>query len=344
MNVLKPLIPALLALTLVACGGGTAVKPSTSPDSKPSTQKAPTKKGGYYLDDGPGDNPPADIDSIPDAVPRAETPLPRSNRPYSALGRRYTPMTEHTPYKQRGVASWYGKRYHGQKTSSGETYDMYSMTGAHTTLALPSYVRVTNPENGRSVVVRINDRGPFHDDRLIDLSYAAAYKLRLIEKGSGIVDVEALDEKGKAIPFPNGKQPAPAPLAESSATKPLAAPAGDTPISGKPLPAPAAKPLPPPAAESAPTVTTNTMNEPTITQPVSGDYVQVGAFSLKANGDRLVETLQQQKLADNVQIENWYNAGTYRVRLGPYGSRQQAEAAAAKIKQMLNTNAIVIRQ
>lgn len=337
MNALKTLIPALLALTLVACGGGTAVKPSTSPDSKPSSQKAPTKKGGYYLDDGPGDNPPADIDSIPDAVPRAETPLPRSNRPYSALGRRYTPMTEHTPYKQRGVASWYGKRYHGQKTSSGETYDMYSMTGAHTTLALPSYVRVTNPENGRSVVVRINDRGPFHDDRLIDLSYAAAYKLRLIEKGSGVVDVEALDERGKAIPLPSGKQAA----ADSNASKPQTTAAPLAP------PAPtndSAKPLPAPAADTAPAVTTNTMNEPTISQPVSGDYVQVGAFSLKANGDRLVETLQQQKLADNVQIENWYNAGTYRVRLGPYGSRQQAEAAAAKIKQMLNTNAIVIRQ
>ena len=337
MNALKTLIPALLALTLVACGGGTAVKPSSSPDSKPSSQKAPTKKGGYYLDDGPGDNPPADIDSIPDAVPRAETPLPRSNRPYSALGRRYTPMTEHTPYKQRGVASWYGKRYHGQKTSSGETYDMYSMTGAHTTLALPSYVRVTNPENGRSVVVRINDRGPFHDDRLIDLSYAAAYKLRLIEKGSGVVDVEALDERGKAIPLPSGKQAA----ADSNASKPQTTAAPLAP------PAPtndSAKPLPAPAADTAPAVTTNTMNEPTISQPVSGDYVQVGAFSLKANGDRLVETLQQQKLADNVQIENWYNAGTYRVRLGPYGSRQQAEAAAAKIKQMLNTNAIVIRQ
>lgn len=150
-------------------------------------------KGGYYLDDGPGDNPPADIDAIPDAVPRVEPPLARANRPYKALGEAYTPMTDFQPYKATGVASWYGKRYHGQKTSSGEVYDMYGMSAAHTILPIPSYVKVTNPENGRSVVVRVNDRGPFKKDRLIDLSYAAAHKLRLIGKGSGLVEVEAID-------------------------------------------------------------------------------------------------------------------------------------------------------
>lgn len=310
MKLIRNLIPGMIALTLVACGGGTSVKPDAGKPA-PTTQPAP-KKGGYYLDDGPGDNPPADIDSIPDAKPRAETPLPRAMRPYSALGRRYTPLTEHTPYKQRGVASWYGKRYHGQKTSSGEVYDMYAMTGAHTILPLPSYVRVTNPENGRSVIVRINDRGPFHDNRLIDLSYAAAYKLRLVEKGSGIVDVEALDENGKPISNPAGA------TVEQQA-KPAVAEAGNGSL-------------------------TNAMNETVINQPITGAYVQVGAFSVKANGDRLVETLQQNQLADNVQVENWYNAGTYRVRLGPYSSRQQAEAAAAKIKQTLNTNAIVVYQ
>lgn len=312
MKLIRNLIPGMIALTLVACGGGTSVKPDAGKPAT-TTQKPTPKKGGYYLDDGPGDNPPANIDSIPDAVPRAETPLPRANRPYSALGRRYTPLTDHTPYKQRGVASWYGKRYHGQKTSSGEVYDMYAMTGAHTILPLPSYVRVTNPENGRSVIVRINDRGPFHDDRLIDLSYAAAYKLRLIEKGSGIVDVEALDENGK-------------PIRGSS-------------VSAAPTPA-----VPAPAESNSNGSLTNAMNEPVTNQIITGAYVQVGAFSVKANGDKLVESLQQNKLAENVQVENWYNAGTYRVRLGPYSSRQQAEAAAAKIKQTLNTNAIVVYQ
>lgn len=315
MKHLQYLIPAILALTLAACGGGSSVKPEAA---KPAPiQKPAPKKGGYYLDDGPGDNPPANIDSIPDATPRAETPLPRANRPYSALGRRYTPMIEHTTYKQRGVASWYGKRYHGQKTSSGEVYDMYGMTAAHTILPLPSYARVTNPENGRSVIVRINDRGPFHDDRLIDLSYAAAYKLRLIEKGSGVVDVEALDENGRPIPLTAS--------AAAASTTPLAAGAsqGDNTVAASSL---------------------NAMNETVTNQPVAGNYVQVGAFSVKANGDRLVETLQQNSLADNVQVENWYNAGTYRVRLGPYASRQQAETAAAKIKQSLNMNVLVVTQ
>ncbi len=163
--------------------------------TRPATGTPPQQpgKGGYYLDDGPGDNPPPDIDAIPDAVPRIEPLLMRANRPYTALGDAYTPMTEFQPYKAIGVASWYGRRYHGQKTSSGEVYDMYGMSAAHTTLPIPSYVRVSNPENGRAVIVRVNDRGPFKKDRLIDLSYAAAYKLRLVGKGSGQVEVESVD-------------------------------------------------------------------------------------------------------------------------------------------------------
>jgi rare lipoprotein A len=168
----------------------------TAPARPPAESSGETpKKGGYYLDDGPGDHPPPDIDAIPDAVPCYEPPLARANRPYAALGESYTPMTEFQPYKAAGIASWYGKRYNGQKTSSGEIYDMYGMSAAHTTLPIPSYARITNPDNGRSVVVRINDRGPFKKDRLIDLSYAAAYKLRLIGKGSGQVEVEAIDAR-----------------------------------------------------------------------------------------------------------------------------------------------------
>ena len=150
------------------------------------------KKGGYYKDDGPHDNPPSNLERVPDAVPKSE-PLSRwANRPYSVLGKDYVPMTRLQPFSQRGLASWYGKRYHGQKTSSGETYDMYQMTAAHPTLPIPSYARVTNVKNGRSVVVRINDRGPFRSDRIIDLSYVAAYKLGYIEAGQAMVQVEAI--------------------------------------------------------------------------------------------------------------------------------------------------------
>jgi rare lipoprotein A len=315
-----------LSLLLVACGGGTAVKPTPAPGAsaadKPVTP--PKKGGGYYLDDGPGDNPPADIDAIADAMPRAEAPLPRANRPYSALGNRYTPMTEYAPYKQRGIASWYGKRYHGQKTSSGEVYDMYGMTAAHTTLPLPSYARVTNPENGRSVIVRINDRGPFHSDRLIDLSYAAAYKLRIVGKGSGLVEVEAIDPRGELFKPKNAAQP----LATSSTPAPLIVP---PPID------------PPTELQAPPPEPIQTAQAPqTATSIAPGNYVQVGAFKFKDNSDKLTERLRQQNLAENVAVESWYNAGTYRVRLGPYSSRADAERAAVRIKQALKVNAIVL--
>lgn len=191
---MKRLAPPLFALALAACGTP-APRPAALPEraGAPSLEKAPTsvpRRGGYYLDDGPGDRPPADLAAIPDAVPKAE-PLHRfANNPYSALGRDYVPMREATPYRARGIASWYGRRYHGQKTSSGEPYDMYGMTAAHPTLPIPSYARVTNPANGKSVVVRINDRGPFHSDRIIDLSYTAAWKLGYVNNGSALVEVE----------------------------------------------------------------------------------------------------------------------------------------------------------
>jgi peptidoglycan lytic transglycosylase len=151
-----------------------------------------TRPGGYYKDDGPHERPPANLEQVADAVPRSEPLHKFANRPYEALGKRYVPMTSVQPFRQSGLASWYGKRYHGQKTSSGETYDMYAMTAAHPTLPIPSYVRVTNVANRKSVVVRINDRGPFKSERVIDLSYVAAYKLGFIQSGQARVEVEAI--------------------------------------------------------------------------------------------------------------------------------------------------------
>ena len=149
-------------------------------------------KGAYYKDDGPGANPPANLAAIPDAVPKAE-PLNRfANRPYQVFGKDYVPVASVMPFRQDGVGSWYGRRFQGGPTSSGEPYDMYAMTAAHPTLPIPSYARVTNLANGRSVVVRINDRGPFHSDRIIDLSYTAAWKLGYAEAGSTRVAVEAI--------------------------------------------------------------------------------------------------------------------------------------------------------
>lgn len=166
-------LAAVLAIALAAC--------SSAP-----------KKGGYYKDDGPGANPPADLASIPDARPRSEPLHKYANRPYEVFGRKYVPLASVQPYHQRGVASWYGKRFHGQKTASGEIYDMYAMSAAHPILPIPSYARVTSLRTGRQVIVRINDRGPFHSNRAIDLSYAAAYRLGLVGTGSGEVEIEAI--------------------------------------------------------------------------------------------------------------------------------------------------------
>ena len=184
---------------------------------------SPSKPGGYYLDDGPGANPPANLDSIPEPTPKIEPLNPYTSRPYTVLGRTYTPQTQLAAYKQRGVASWYGKRYHGQKTSSGEIYDMYALSAAHTVLPLPSYARVTNVANGKSVVVRVNDRGPFHEDRLIDLSYAAAHRIGIIGQGSAVVEVEAvIPGSGEAAPAAS----APAVAAPVPVTAPVSNEAG----------------------------------------------------------------------------------------------------------------------
>ena len=140
--------------------------------------------------DGPGADPPPNLERVPDAVPRSESLHPYANRPYTVLGQQYVPTPGVRTYRERGMASWYGRKFHGQPTSSGERYDMYAMTGAHPTLPIPSYVRVTNLRNGRNVVVRINDRGPFSNKRLIDLSYTAAYKLGYVATGTADVEVE----------------------------------------------------------------------------------------------------------------------------------------------------------
>lgn len=143
-----------------------------------------------------------DVSKIRDAVPRAE-PRSRSGNPssYTVLGRTYHVMTDSRGYRERGAASWYGTKFHGQRTSSGEAYDMYAMTAAHKSLPLPTYVRVINLQNGREAIVKVNDRGPFRDNRVIDLSYAAATKLGIIGAGTGLVEVQALDP-GKGRPRP----------------------------------------------------------------------------------------------------------------------------------------------
>jgi len=174
------LTPVFVALLLAACGSG------------PKKPDSPTTSPMYYQDDGPPESVPENLGQVPDAVPRDEPFHRYANRPYTVFGQTYAPVVNKEPMRERGLASWYGRKFHGQKTSSGEVYDMFAMTAAHKTLPIPSYVRVTNLKNGLSVVVRINDRGPFHSNRIIDLSYAAAVRIGIASAGSGMVEVERI--------------------------------------------------------------------------------------------------------------------------------------------------------
>ncbi len=216
---------AALALFVAACAGPRGGPPASS-------------GGGYYMDDGPGRNEPADVALIADAVPREEPIRLANTRPYEVFGQRYIPMRARAPYRETGVASWYGRKFHGNATASGERYDMYAMTAAHRTLPLPSYVRVTNLSNGRSVVVRVNDRGPFMKNRLIDLSWTAAKKLDFIEDGHARVRVELiLPGEGPAAQEPVVAAAPPAapvePVATADSTVPIATSAIAAPSAGQ---------------------------------------------------------------------------------------------------------------
>ena len=170
---------------------------------------APKKSPKYYAEDGPPEVVPENLAQIPDAVPRDEPFHRYANRPYTVFGLTYVPVVDKEPTKERGLASWYGRMFHGRKTASGEPYDMFAMTAAHKTLPIPSYARVTNVKNGKSVVVRINDRGPFHAGRIIDLSYAAAARIGIAGPGNGMVDVERIFEATAGVVAAAPRPPAP---------------------------------------------------------------------------------------------------------------------------------------
>jgi len=277
------------------------------------------KAGGYYQDDGPGANPPADLDNIPDAVPRLEPLASGANRPYTVFGKRYVPVADDDqPYKERGIASWYGKKFHGQRTSIGEVYDMYAMTAAHPTMPLPSYARVTSSINGRTVIVRVNDRGPFHSNRIMDLSYAAARKLGIIGPGSGEVTVERILPDEIRLAQSQGKAVAGTP--SPAADKPTALASAD------PAPLPAASGLTMTELAPAPTAAAT----PSAGQ---GVYLQVGAFSQPANAQTLMHRVNSQlDAAAGMPPAMVQQAGSlYRVRIGPYSDRAAALGAARQV-------------
>lgn len=263
------------------------------------------KPGGFYTDDGPDGIIPVNLDSLSEQVPRLEPMNAQANQPYSVFGRDYVPLLEPAPYKRQGTASWYGRKFHGQRTSSGEIYDMYALTAAHPTLPIPSYARVLNLENGNSVVLRINDRGPFSSGRIMDVSYAAAYRLGFVQETLANVEVESI------VP---------------AATINTARPSGGASAGAPEIKTEASTPQFPIAAER------------------SGIYLQLGAFSNPANAEnfsnRVKRELDWLKQPLNVTGRN----NLYRLQLGPFRDRAEANAVSLKIREALEVKPVVINK
>ncbi|MCO5097088.1 MAG: septal ring lytic transglycosylase RlpA family protein [Rhodocyclaceae bacterium] len=324
------LVIACIAMLVAACGTTPQRPPAERAAVPPGLtlpKPAPSAKGGgYYQDDGPADSMPANLDAIPDAQPRAE-PLHRfANRPYSVLGQDFVPYQELKPYKARGIGSWYGRKFHGQKTSIGEPYDMFAMTAAHPTLPLPSYARVTNLANGKSVVVRVNDRGPFLHGRVIDLSYAAAWKLGYVSAGSAQVEVESVlpGEAPKDAPS-GGTLLASAPLAPPPATEGQGG--------GSPDPIAEAVSAAPVEAPSLP-----------LAQELRGTFLQLGAFGSQENAESFRARLLKQLDWVRETIHIHARDGMYRLHLGPYGDTREAGRVAEKIREALALRPFIVQR
>lgn len=353
-------LTAAAAIALTACGGmqtsndapgrsGGTIQSSRTPSLPP----AGSGRGGYYLDDGPGDKAPDNLLATPDATPKIEPYSRSGNKPYVVFGKSYVPMLNEQAFRQRGIGSWYGKKFHGQKTSSGEIYDMYKMTAAHPTLPIPSYARVTNIANGNQVIVRVNDRGPFHSSRIIDLSYTAALKLGYISRGSSELEVERLlpDEIAR---LQNARQnnvaaaPSSPPTIETAVVQPVAAPIVS--VAARDMqPKPAAQYEAPnagsvtPAIYAVPAASVKPASETAGSAlPAAGFYLQLGAYSQAANAEAARERLLQGGSVATVEVVA--GNGLYRLYGGPYASRDEAAAAAQKIQEGGGAKPMVVQK
>lgn len=246
--------------------------------------------------DGPLPNPPADLARVPDAVPRLEPiRIGGPNKPYEVLGERYQPLASDVTYAERGLASWYGRKFHGRPTASGEVYNMYAMTAAHATLPIPSYARVRNPANGREVIVRINDRGPFHKGRIIDLSYTAALKLDVLR---GVAPVEV-----KRITYAE-----------------IRAGTWQSPASEAP---PVFVPEAPPGGPQRDTTPGGAVSY----------WLQLGAFKGLDGAEALRQHVAEADLTLLPLLTIVREAGLHRLRAGPFPSADEARATATRLRE-----------
>lgn len=307
-----------IGLLLASCTSSRApqpVEPGSQPISGPTQYNRPSRDGAPWWD--------VDVSRIPDAVPMPHNGRFKAN-PYTVMGKTYYPLQESRRYNATGTASWYGTKFHGQATANGESYDLYGMTAAHKTLPLPSYVRVTNLDNGRTVILRVNDRGPFYSDRIIDLSFAAAKKLGYAESGTARVKVEGIDPhewwaaQGRSVPMVLA-QPQMAGQGAAVQSQPVA--------SARPLQiATIEQYTPPPAQHAAAVLPAQVEVKKNASPAVSGLYLQVAAFANPDAAELLKDKLSQTVTAPvfissvvrNQQI-------LHRVRLGPVETPAEAQ-------------------
>jgi rare lipoprotein A len=320
---------AAVALLIAACSS----TPTRSPGDPRPGVGAPVPRTGPAPSserDGPGNDPPPNLLTVPDAEPRVETIRPGGpNKPYEVAGRSYVPLTGDVTHLERGLASWYGSKFHGRRTAMGEIYNMYAMTAAHPTLPLPSYVRVRNPKNNKEVVLRVNDRGPFHPGRIIDLSYTAALKLDLL-RGVGTVEVERITfdairtgswRRGEPS-LAHATPPKQAPTPERSSVVDLVIAEAEV------RPAPTeVTPVPPP---------------PSTTAPASGFFVQIAAFK-QLDG---AQAFHRQVVADlswlSPLLAVFSDSSVHRLQAGPYRTRDEAQGIAQQVRDALKLVPLVV--
>ncbi|HEY3635056.1 MAG TPA: septal ring lytic transglycosylase RlpA family protein [Caldimonas sp.] len=320
-----------LAVVAVLCGCASTPRPA---DVRTSANGA----------DGPGARPPADLASRPDAEPRVEAiRIGGPNKPYQALGRTYVPETRDVPFSERGLASWYGTKFNGRSTSSGEPYDMYAMTAAHPTLPIPSYARIRNPANGREVVVRINDRGPFVAGRIVDLSYTAALKLDLL-RGVAPVELERITFDDIRTGAWRGNA-----ATREAAAQPPAIGAVMPPSTAVPPPSPSA-PVTVPAQDVAFASTSAAAPQAPVARPTDaaarGFWVQLGAFRERDGAESFRRRIGADAEAGWLEplLAIVADPALYRVQAGPYRSRDEAESAALRVRAALAIVPVVVER
>ena len=335
---------ASIALALAAVISGCSSAPRVS--APPLSAHTPPRSA-------PPSAPPAHVLDVPDAIPRAEPRALYGNPPsYEVFGKRYYVMASSVGYVERGVASWYGPGFHKELTSVREPYDMYGMTAAHKTLPLPAYVRVTNLQNGRSCVVRVNDRGPFVGNRIIDLSYTAAAKLDMLRDGTAMVEVRVLQPLDPGLDthltvasvgaLPLASPPAvspPVPPANSPSVSPPVPPASSPSVS-PPVPLASPPSVSPPVPLTTPPVAIPAAVPPVIkpapvtSAPVRTLFVQAGAFAAPDNAQRLADKLRSEGYTQ-VFVRDDLIAGRklYRVRIGPIPNVPQFDRIVAALEQ-----------